>query len=82
MLPSALVDLLRHRFTLAPLRRHCASLWHSAVALPRLAVSQHRTLRSADFPHPTKVGRNRPVDLGIVIVSDAKAILKIRTGVL
>src|SRR5260221_5169395 len=29
---------------------HYASLWHCAVASPRLAVSQHRALWSADFP--------------------------------
>ena len=37
--------------------RHYASLWHSSVGSPRLAVSQHRALWSADFP---QAGAVRP----------------------
>ncbi len=58
--------LLPHRFTLARSRScgHSTSLWHFSVGLPRLAVSQHRALWSADFPHPGNCqGRDRPVDL-------------------
>ena len=58
--------LLPHRFTLARSRScgHSTSLWHFSVGLPRLAVSQHRALWSADFPHPgTCQGRDRLVGL-------------------
>ena len=34
-----------------------------AVGLPRLAVSQHRTLWRADFPRTAEAARDRPVDL-------------------
>jgi len=35
-----------------PRRRQSASLLHYSVGFPRLAVSQHRALWSADFPQP------------------------------
>ena len=55
--------LLPYRFTLTPRRsvRQSTSLLHYAVGSPRLAVSQHRALRSADFPHPNRqAGGTRP----------------------
>src|SRR5690606_3201254 len=53
--------LLPHRFTLAAApgqarRRQSASLLHYSVGFPRLAVSQHRALWSADFPQPGAYG--------------------------
>jgi len=45
--------LLHRRFTLTRVERphrQYASLLHCSVGLPRLAVSQHRTLWRADFP--------------------------------
>jgi hypothetical protein len=43
--------LLHRRFTLAPGGAISLSVALS-VGLPRLAVSQHRALWRADFPHP------------------------------
>ena len=61
--------LLPHPFTLTPhVEGHSASLLHFAVGSPRLAVSQHRALWSADFPHPaahTGAERDHPVCLGL-----------------
>jgi hypothetical protein len=43
--------LLHRRFTLTPhMAEQYTSLLHFAVGSPRLAVSQHRALWSADFP--------------------------------
>ena len=48
----------------APVRAwQYASLLHCSVGSPRLAVSQHRALWSADFPHPGMPGRDRPASL-------------------
>ena len=61
--------LLPHRFTLTPhAEGHSASLLHFAVGSPRLAVSQHRALWSADFPHlaaPKGARRDHPACLGL-----------------
>src|SRR5947209_8581956 len=48
-------------------RRQYTSLWHYAVESPRLAVSQHRALWRADFPHPGKPRRDHPANLSILI---------------
>jgi len=59
--------LLRHRFTLAGRKCNFQPAIHLSVALsvgsPRPAVSRHHALRSADFPRPTNVGRDHPVNL-------------------
>ncbi len=45
-------------------RGQSASLLHSAVGSPRLAVSQHRALWSADFPRAGNPGPRSPDRLG------------------
>lgn len=75
--------LLHHRFTLTSPRERGAAICLSvalAVGLPRLAVSQHRALWSADFPQPvTCTDRDHPVDLGTPIIRRSSHYMKIAT---
>ncbi len=75
-------SLLHYRFTLTLSPVGCTAIHLSvalAVGLPRLAVSQHRTLWRADFPQPAlsedSANRDHPVNLNSLIIRDIRPAL-------